>query len=666
MNSQLFEGVVEHTRFQPVGHNLRYDMYVYAIDLEDLTQLDKRLPLFGYNRWRPVSLWDADYLDRSKMPLRRKLDTLISPYLSPESVDHAVLVTAPRYLGYAFNPVSFYFCYGADKTPVIMVAEVNNTFGERHAYVLPVNGAGGHAFPLKFTAEKRFHVSPFNDTKGRYRFVFNDIRENLDINITLEKENEPVLDAHLVGQARPLTAWQQLKTILRHPLLPHLTIPRIYKEAFKLKFAKKLFYYAKPVSSDPMTLRRNPPTLLERRAMALLTGYLERADRGAMTVQFPDGAQRRYGDPATTTAATLKILDYHFFPRIVLGADIGLGEAFMDGEWDSDDLVGVMRFFIKNRPNINDGRSSTSIAARAMEAIRHRAQRNTVLGSRKNIYRHYDLSNAFFQLFLDPSMAYSSAVFEHPGQGLEDAQKNKFHRIIRKARLTRSDHVLEIGCGWGGFAIEAVRRTGCRVTGITVSKAQHDLARERVASAGLSDRIDIRLMDYRHIDGRYDKIVSIEMLEAVGHEYYGRFFQRLDALLKPEGIAVIQSITIPDQHYERYRKESDWIRKHIFPGGHLPSTTILAETMTRRTMFVIEHLENIGNHYARTLALWRERFLANSDALPGLGFDEVFARKWLYYLSVCEAGFRERVLGDVQLVITREGNDSLWDLGDNT
>ena len=665
MNSQLYEGFVEHTRYHPVDHELRYGMYVYAIDLDDLQQLDRRLPLFGYNRRRPVSLWDADYLDRGKAPLREKLDALLTPYVPPEEVEQAILVTAPRYLGYVFNPVNFYFCFGSDQSPVVMVAEVNNTFGERHAYVLPVDSAGGQSFPLKFTAEKKFHVSPFNDTEGQYRFVFNDIRENLDINITLERDSHPILDARLQGRPRPLTAIEHVKTLLKHPLIPHLTIPRIYKEAFKLRFAKKLFYYAKPAPSDPMTHRRTPPTLIERRSMAKLTDYLKRADRGALRVQFSDGTRRQFGDPDEKAPVEMRIHDDHFFSRVVLGGDIGFGESFMHGEWDTDDLVGVIRFFIKNRHGIDDGRFSTALAVRLLETIRHRVQRNTLLGSRKNIRRHYDLSNDFFKLFLDPTMAYSSAVYTHPEDPLEVAQRNKFSRIIKKARIRNTDHVLEIGCGWGGFAIEAVQQTGCRVTGITVSKAQYDLALERVAQAGLSDRIDIRLIDYRHIDGRYDKIVSIEMLEAVGHEYYGQFFERLETLLKPEGIAVIQTITIPDQHYDQYRKESDWIRKHIFPGGLLPSTTVLSSKMTRHSRLTIDHLENIGNHYALTLAAWRKRFLEVKAALPALGFDKVFERKWVYYLASCEAGFRERVLGNVQMVLTREGNAGMWDLGDN-
>ncbi len=295
----------------------------------------------------------------------------------------------------------------------------------------------------------------------------------------------------------------------------------------------------------------------------------------------------------------------------------------------------------------------------ALEKLRYLARRNTLPGSRRNIHRHYDLSNAFFQTFLDDSMAYSCALFSHPGESLEAAQRNKYRSIIEKARIGAGDHVLEIGCGWGGFALEAVRRCGCRVTGITLSRDQHRLARERVREAGLQERIDILFHDYRSIRGRFDKIVSIEMLEAVGHGYFGAFFKRLDRLLAPGGIAVIQVITIPDRRYDAYRRSHDWVRKHIFPGGLLPSLTILTRSMTRHSGLMVDHLENIGDHYALTLAEWHRRFTADRDQAARLGFDRRFQRKWAYYLGTCEAGFRERVLGDLQLVLTREGNRSL-------
>jgi cyclopropane-fatty-acyl-phospholipid synthase len=333
----------------------------------------------------------------------------------------------------------------------------------------------------------------------------------------------------------------------------------------------------------------------------------------------------------------------------------------MHGAWDSDDLPGTIAFFIRNRPSLRDGQFGSSILARALEALRYLRRANTLAGSLRNIRRHYDLSNAFFQTFLDPTMAYSCAVFARAGEPLEVAQRRKYEAIIAKGRIGAADHVLEIGCGWGGFAIHAARVTGCRLTGITISQEQFRLASARVAAAGLGDRVQILFRDYRDMAGRFDKIVSIEMLEAVGHAYYGLFFRQLERLLRPHGLAVLQTITIPDQHYEAYRREHDWIRKHIFPGGLLPSLTVLTRTMTRHSHLMVEHLENIGNHYATTLALWRRRFESDPETLQRLGFDRVFRRKWSYYLASCEAGFRTRVLGDLQLVLTREGNPLLME-----
>jgi cyclopropane-fatty-acyl-phospholipid synthase len=357
----------------------------------------------------------------------------------------------------------------------------------------------------------------------------------------------------------------------------------------------------------------------------------------------------------------MKINDYRFFSRVVLGGDIGLGEAFMFDEWDTDDLPALLGFFFRNRQFFEEGEFKQGLLLRMVEKLRYLSRANSLVGSRRNIRQHYDLSNAFFQTFLDPSMAYSSAIFKHSGEPLAVAQQNKYGTLIDKLRLSSGDHLLEIGCGWGGFAIEAVRRTGCRITGITISKDQYTLARERVRQAGLQDRIRIQFRDYRKMGGRYDKIVSIEMLEAVGHAYYGTFFRQLDRLLAPHGIAVIQTITIPDQRYDLYRKTHDWIQKHIFPGGLLPSLTIITQTMTRHSSLMIDDVENIGNHYATTLARWHRRFIANLDRVAQLGFDREFQRKWAYYLGSCEAGFRERALGNLQLVLTREGNHRLAD-----
>ncbi len=659
MNSKLYTGFVEHERFHPRIHRLRYNLYVYALDLSELPQLNRRLPLFGYNRPRPVSLYDEDYLDPGPGSIRDKLLQHIASQTPLDGIDRIILVTSPRLAGHIFNPVNFYFCFDRQDRLAVAVAEVNNTFGEKHIYVLGKPLENSFDFPVRFHAEKAFHVSPFNTMDGNYTFRFADIRQALDVQIDLHRQGVPVLTARLQGQPLPLTPLNHLKTILRHPFTPRLTMFRIHIEAFKLFFKRKLAFYTKPVPRSPMTIRRLPPTTLQRQCMKLLLHHLSQARRGQLHLTLPDGSGLDFGPEAGNGPAELRVYDYRFFSRVVLGSDIGLGEAFMFDEWDTDDIPAVLAFFIQNRASLKDGNFAASWLPRLLEKLRYITRANTLTGSRRNIRRHYDLSNAFFQTFLDDSMAYSCAIFHSPDDTLEQAQQNKFRAIIKKARLGPDDHLLEIGCGWGGFAIEAVRQTGCRITGITISKDQYRLARERVREAGLQDRILILFRDYRKMRGQFDKIVSIEMLEAVGHSHFATFFKQLDRLLAPDGIAVIQTISIADQRYETYRKSHDWIQKHIFPGGLLPSLTILTRNMTRHSSLMIEHAENIGNHYATTLARWHRRFKDHQERVTQLGFDRLFQRKWAYYLGCCEAGFRERAIGDLQLVLTRENNSTL-------
>jgi cyclopropane-fatty-acyl-phospholipid synthase len=281
--------------------------------------------------------------------------------------------------------------------------------------------------------------------------------------------------------------------------------------------------------------------------------------------------------------------------------------------------------------------------------------------AKTNINRHYDLSNAMYALFLDETLTYSCAIFDHEDDSLTDAQLRKLDRILDKACLAEHHHMLEIGTGWGTLAMRAVTRFGCRVTSITLSSEQQTLAQQRIAEAGLSDRIEVRLCDYRHVTGHYDRIVSVEMLEAVGKAYFPAFFQRCDRLLKPDGLLVLQTITIPDQHYRAYSKTTDWMRLYIFPGGLLPSLTAVTQVLAGYTSLVIKQVDSIGPHYALTLARWRERFLANREKILELGFPETFIRRWEYYFSYCQVGFAQHYIDDLQIVMTRPRNRDLMD-----
>ena len=462
MNSKLYKGFVDHERFFPKRHHLRYNLYVYAFDLAELEKLDRYLPLFGYNRFRPVSLHDVDYLDDGPGSIHEKLLGWLKPHLDVTAIARVIMVTSPRLMGYIFNPVSFYYCFDASGGLPAVVAEVNNTYGEKHIYPLPATEGNLHDFPARFQADKAFHVSPYNTMGGRYDFSFSDVRRELNIRLDLHREGEHILRAELRANSRPLTPWNHLKTLLRHPFMPLLTIPRIYWEAFKLRFKRKLNFYDKPVPISPMTIRRLPPTLIQKYFQRLIQDLLGRANRDQLQLTLPDGRMQSYGRLSASKQVRMRVNDYRFFSRVALGGDIGLGEAFMYDEWDTDDITGVLRFFIRNRAALSDGNLKEGLLQKFLEKLRFLARANTLVGSRRNIHAHYDLSNDFFQTFLDDTMAYSCAVFEHPDQDLKVAQLNKFHRIIKKLRLQPKDHLLEIGCGWGGFAIEAVRRTGCR------------------------------------------------------------------------------------------------------------------------------------------------------------------------------------------------------------
>lgn len=397
--------------------------------------------------------------------------------------------------------------------------------------------------------------------------------------------------------------------------------------------------------------------LLERTGASLVLASLEKIRNGRLTMTLPDGTHRVFGDPDSPVRAGIRVKRAGFFRRVLMWGDVGFGEAYQAGDFETDDLTALIRLFIENGEAMEAENSRFALWGRIRNRVRHVLNRNTPAGSRRNIYAHYDLGNEFFRLFLDSTMMYSCARFED-GDTLESAQLRKVNSVLDKAGVAAGDHILEIGSGWGTLAAEAVKR-GARVTTLTISEKQFEHCRARFVREGIADRAEVRFCDYRLAEGRYDKIVSIEMIEAVGHEFLGTFFAACDRLLKPDGLVVIQGITIPDQRYEAYRRGCDWIQKHVFPGALLPSLTAMCDALTRNTSLVVEDVENIGIHYARTLREWRRALLAQSERVKAQGFDDAFLRTWDYYFSYCEAGFVTRTLGDVQLVLTRPNNKRL-------
>ncbi len=365
--------------------------------------------------------------------------------------------------------------------------------------------------------------------------------------------------------------------------------------------------------------------------------------------QFVFGRQ----DAEIPGTVTITVTDPVFYSVVLLRGILGAGEAYMDGHWQCDDLTLLVELMLRNRQQIGEIGPGMTWLMQPLHLLQQFSNRNSLQGSRRNIGAHYDLGNDLFELFLDSTMMYSCGIFNHPQTTLQDASEEKLALICRKLQLKADDHVLEIGTGWGGFAIYAARHYGCRVTTTTISGQQYDYARQRVHEAGLEDRITLLCEDYRLLDGSYDKLVSIEMIEAIGHRYYDTYFGKCCELLKPDGMMLLQSITIPDQHYPVAKRRADFIQRYIFPGGCLPSVAALSDVIARKTDMRIFHLEDIGPHYATTLQHWRERFLDSLDQVRRLGYPERFIRMWEYYLSYCEGGFRQQSIGTVQLLLTR-------------
>lgn len=377
---------------------------------------------------------------------------------------------------------------------------------------------------------------------------------------------------------------------------------------------------------------------------------------GSLTIHDGDNTHH-FGTPGTPGEPHAEIVVHNTaaYGKVLTGGTIASGEAYIDGDWSTPDLTAVTRLFSANMDSMDSMQSSQHWYTRLALKLAHAMNRNTHEGSRRNISAHYDLGNDFFRLFLDPTMMYSAAVFERPGNTLEKAAVDKLDEICRQLELSPRDHLLEIGTGWGGMAIHAAMHYGCQVTTTTISREQYDYARARVAELGLEDRITLLLEDYRALTGEYDKLVSIEMIEAVGHDFYSSYFQCCSRLLKPKGKMVIQAITIPDGRYERARRSVDFIKRYIFPGGCLPSLEVIAKHIAKDTDLQMVHLRDITADYALTLEHWRARFMDQLDEVRAMGFDERFIRMWEFYLCYCEGGFRERIIGTAQLAFAKPG-----------
>ncbi len=417
------------------------------------------------------------------------------------------------------------------------------------------------------------------------------------------------------------------------------------------------------LETAPETLATGP-SWAQDTARTLVLGTFAPMTTGHLRLVQPDGVVVEFGKAGAVPSAEILVRRWSFFTRCAVGGDIGFGEGYQEGDWDSPDLPAVIAWFCANvdRSPAMSGSARKRFRFTLLNAanrVRHFLNRNTLSGSKANIVAHYDLGNAFYSQWLDASMTYSAALFEAPDQSLEAAQTAKYERLARELRLQSTDHLLEIGSGWGGMASHAVRTRGCRVTTLTLSEEQAKFCRERFQREGIADRAEVRVIDYRLMQGRFDKVVSVEMMEAVGDEYLQAFCRQVQALLKPDGLFAAQFITCPDSRHAELRRGVDWIQKHIFPGSLLLSLNRLNTAMQETGRLHLHDLHDMGLDYGRTLQVWRDRFNQNLDAVRAQGFDERFIRTWNYYLAYCESAFLWRNISVVQATWTAPNNRSL-------
>ena len=411
-----------------------------------------------------------------------------------------------------------------------------------------------------------------------------------------------------------------------------------------------------PLQESLLPAAAKSPSLLAQFGRKLLLGQLSKLKHGALRIVEPAG-DHRFGKrtPDCDIAVTVHVENPQFFADVAFGGTVGAGEAYIRGLWKCDDLTSLVRLFLVNRDLMNGMDGRWAVFTKPFLKAFHTLNRNSKEGSARNISAHYDLGNDLYELMLDETMMYSCAIYPRPGATLHEAQVAKLDAVCQKLALTPQDHLVEIGTGWGGLAIHAATNYGCRVTTTTISREQHDYAKAKIEKLGLANRITLLFQDYRDLQGQYDKLVSIEMIEAVGADFLETYLAKCSSLLKPNGTMLLQAITIQDQFYERALGQVDYIQRFIFPGSFIPSVTAITTATCEATDLKVSHLEDIGPHYATTLRHWRERFFADLPAVRRMGLNDSFVRMWEFYLCYCEGGFMERALGDVHILLSKPG-----------
>lgn len=649
---RIYDTTVTHARREPLQNRFTYSSSAWLVDLD-------HLPDHG-----ALARFEArDHIGDPDASIRQNVEAFLAEQGIELHGGRIEMLAMPRVAGYCFNPISVHWCHDDHDALAAVVVEVHNTYGDRHAYLVHPDAAGVGR------VDKEMYVSPFNDVSGEYRIRVPEPGDSLRLSVTLEREGEEPFVASVTGDAVAATPKEVLRHAWRRPLEPLLTSARIRKQGIGLWGRGLTVQPRCPQTHDAddatgrdIDLDRwpdlRPPADGPRTAVAsaIARRLLQSAcARYGVRLELPGGqhSAKDLGDQAATLR--LRRPDA-FYARVGRDGLIGFGEAWMAGDWDADDPAEVLTRLAGGMASLVP---KPLQRLRSAYVARHpRQERNTLSGSRSNISRHYDLSNELFAQFLDPTMSYSSALFgsraERPRwEDLEPAQTAKTERLLDRLGVGEGTRLLEIGSGWGGLATLAARR-GASVHSITLSAEQKQLANQRLELAGVADRARVELQDYREISGTYDAVVSVEMIEAVGVENLPRYFGAIDAALVPGGKAAIQGITMSDERMKATASTYTWVHKYIFPGGQIPSVEAIEDAAADTGLGLAEDFA-MGPHYAQTLRLWEERFLAAKDEVAALGFDETFRRMWRFYLAYSRAGFASGYLDVRQLLFTKEG-----------
>jgi cyclopropane-fatty-acyl-phospholipid synthase len=638
----LYEGTARHRHHEPVAREFAPQLFMAYLDVDALPASLDGFPLWSARRAAPVRFQNRDFFDGRDEPLGPAVRDLVAARLGRRPQGPIFLLAHLRTFGWLFNPLAVYYCWSPNGQSLdAIVLEVTNTpWHERCWYVFDARNDTTTA-----STPKAMHVSPFLPMDLEYRVSWTAPGAELQLRLDLAHDGAPVFDATLALRRVELDRHTAVAALARRPLMPQRVSTGIYTQA------ACLFAHGAPTYRHPERLPRTPVSA--RVARRVLTAGLERLTGGALRISDADGDQT-FGDAVEEDIpmrATVRVHDPRAYRRVLLERSRGLGDSYADRWWDTDDLTTTLRLARRNLdPLLAAANRFQRLSRVALDPIA-RTRRPDKERDARNVRAHYDLGNEFFERLLDETMMYSCAVFDRPDEPLEIASTRKLDRLAQALELSPCDHVLEIGTGWGGFAVHAATEYGCRVTTTTISRRQYDYACRRVERAGLGDLIEVRCVDYRDLDGTFSKVVAIEMIEAVDWRDYDTFFAQCRRLVADTGALAMQAIVVPDADFDRAKRNKDFIKGTIFPGSCIPSVAAL-NAAARRARFSFAHLDDIGMHYAETLRRWRSNLDAARDDLETLGLDERFARLWDFYLAYCEAGFEERVVSDVQLLYT--------------